>query len=128
MAEYAVPIKASPYVFEVGLVDQSDTRKLKVNPTLAAGDFKVSIDNGAFVNLVNLPTVTPASGAIVKIVLTAAEMNGDNVVVQCIDAVGAEWCDQIIDLQTSQKGLIGSALNEGDRAQTWYKKSYDNNG
>jgi hypothetical protein len=75
-----------------------------------------------------LPTVTPASGAIVKIVLTAAEMNGDNVVVQCIDAVGAEWCDQIIDLQTSQKGLIGSALNEGDRAQTWYKKSYDNNG
>src|SRR3990172_343373 len=91
---------ASGFIFYVGLVSQADTKLLKSSPTLAAGDFKVSIDGGALANLGTLPTVTPASGRMVKITLAQAEINGDNITVVCNDAAGAEWCDLIINIQT----------------------------
>lgn len=105
MASYVTPKKNTAFIAYVGLVDQANTKVLKANPTIAAGDFKVSIDGGAFSNLTTLPTVTPASGAAVKISLSAAEMNGDNIVVACIDAAGAEWCDQLINIQTSTRQI-----------------------
>lgn len=105
MASYVTPKKNTAFIMYAGLVDQSNTKVLKANPTIAAGDFKVSIDGGAFANLTTLPTVTPASGAAVKISLSAAEMNGDNIVVTCIDAAGAEWCDQFINLQTTARQI-----------------------
>ena len=100
MATSFKPIKARAYTFNVGLVDAAAVTKLKASPTLAAGDFKISIDGGAFANLATLPTVTPAGGVGVKISLSAAEMTGDNIVIACIDAAGAEWCDQMIELCT----------------------------
>lgn len=105
MPSYVTPKKNTAYVFYVGLVDQADTKKLKAAPTLAAGDFKVSIDGGAFANLATLPTVTPSGGTAVQVSLSAAEMNGDNIVVTCIDAAGAEWCDQVINIQTSARQI-----------------------
>lgn len=105
MPSYVTPKKNTAYIMYVGLVSQADTKLLKANPTLASGDFKVSIDGGSFANLATLPTVTPASGTAVKISLSAAEMNGDNIVVTCIDASGAEWCDQLINLQTSARQI-----------------------
>lgn len=105
MASYVTPKKNTAWIGYVGLVDQANTKLLKANPTIAAGDFKVSIDGGAFANLATLPTVTPASGTAVKISLSAGEMNGDNIVVTCIDAAGAEWCDQFINLQTSVRQI-----------------------
>lgn len=105
MPSYVTPKKNTAYIFYAGLVDQANTKLLKAAPTLAAGDFKVSIDGGAFANLATLPTVTPAGGTAVKISLSAAEMNGDNIVVTCIDAAGAEWCDQLINLQTSARQI-----------------------
>lgn len=105
MPSYVTPKKNTAYILYVGLVDQANTKLLKAAPTLAAGDFKVSIDGGAFANLATLPTVTPAGGTAVKISLSAAEMNGDNIVVTCIDAAGAEWCDQLINLQTSARQI-----------------------
>lgn len=105
MPSYVTPKKNTAYVFYAGLVQQADTKLLKAAPTLAAGDFKVSIDGGAFANLATLPTVTPTGGTAVKISLSAAEMNGDNIVVTCIDAAGAEWCDQLINLQTSARQI-----------------------
>lgn len=95
------PLKNAAFILYTGLVQQADTKLLKANPTLATGDFKVSIDGGAFANLATLPTVTPAGGTAVKISLSAGEMNGDNIVVTCIDASGAEWCDQLIEIQTA---------------------------
>jgi hypothetical protein len=89
------------YIFYVGLVSQADTKLLKANPTIAAGDFKVSIDGGAFANLTTLPTVTPAAGTAVKITLSAAEMTGTNIFVTAIDAAGAEWCDDCYNIQTT---------------------------
>lgn len=105
MATMVPPQKGVQYIFYVGLVSQADTKLLKANPTIAAGDFKVSTDGGAFANLGTLPTVTPAAGTAVKITLSTTEMNGDNIIVTCIDAAGAEWCDLLINIQTSAQSL-----------------------
>lgn len=105
MANSPLPKINTAYILYRGLIDQSNTKLLKASPTLASGDFKVSIDGGAFANLATLPTVTPAAGTAVKISLSAAEMNGDNIQVTCIDASGAEWCDQFINIQTATRGI-----------------------
>lgn len=105
MPTYIPPQKNVEYILYIGLFSQADTKLLKANPTIAAGDFKVSTDGGAFANLATLPVVTPAAGTAVKITLSTTEMNGDNIVVTCIDAAGAEWCDLIINIQTSAQSL-----------------------
>lgn len=105
MPSYVTPKKNTAYVFYVGLVDQANTKLLKANPTLATGDVKVSIDGGAFANLATLPDAEPNSSAAVRVQLSSSEMNGDNIVVQFIDAAGAEWCDQLINLQTSARQI-----------------------
>jgi hypothetical protein len=84
----------------VSLVDQADTKKLKSNPTLAAGDVQVSKDGGALANLATLPTVTPASSPLVQVDLSSTEMTADNVSVVFIDVAGAEWCDLMVNLRT----------------------------
>ncbi len=98
---YSIPKKASAYLFYVGLSDQSNTKVFKANPTLAAGDFKLSKDGGALVNLTNMPTVTPAAGVLVQVSLTASEMSADTITLVFSDQAGAEWCDLIIVLQTT---------------------------
>ncbi len=107
MASYVPVVKngANGAIFYVGLVDQSNTKLLKSSPTIASGDFKVSIDGGALANLGTLPTVTPAAGRQVKITLSQAEVNGDNITVQCVDAAGAEWCDLLVNIQTTARQI-----------------------
>jgi hypothetical protein len=83
------------------LKSQSSPNTFQTNPTIASGDFKVSIDGEALNNLATLPTVTPAGGKMVKISLSADEMNGDNIMVVGSDAAGAEWCDVTVEIQTS---------------------------
>lgn len=101
MATYVPPKRATAFIIYVGLESQAAAGTFKANPTLAAGDFKVSKDGGALANLTDLPTVTPASGKMVKITLTATEMTADNVTVVCSDAAGAEWYDLIINIATA---------------------------
>lgn len=103
MATYVPAKKNTAYIVYVDLVSQADTKLFKVTPTIAAGDFQVSIDGAAFANLATLPVVTPAGGSAVKINLSAAEMNGDNIHVQCRDAAGAEWCDLSFNIQTAAR-------------------------
>lgn len=103
MASFVTPKKNAEYICYVSLRSQADTKLFQANPTIAAGDFKVSTDGGALGNLATLPTVTPASGRMVKITLSASEMNGDNVTVVCVDAAGAEWCDLTLNIQTSAR-------------------------
>lgn len=95
------PKKNSAFTFSLSLVETAARPNFKANPTLATGDFKVSIDDGAFNNLATLPTVSPASGRNVKVVLSASEMNGDRIVVQAVDAAGAEWDEVMVTIQTS---------------------------
>ena len=105
MPSYVTPKKNTAFKFYVSLVDQSNTKLTKANPTIAAGDFKVSTDGGAFANLTTLPSANPAAGRAVMIDLATTEMNGDNIVVQCVDAAGAEWCDLIVNIQTSARQI-----------------------
>lgn len=97
------PKKNTAFTFAIGLGSRLARPAFQAAPTLAAGDFKVSIDGGAFTNLATLPTVTPAGGTRVQIALSAAEMNGDNIMVQCIDAAGGEWDDVIITFDLSAR-------------------------
>lgn len=91
---------ASGYIFYVGLVSQASTKSLQGSATLAAGDVKVSIDGGALNNLGTLPVVTPAASKSIKVTLSQAEINGDNIIVIFADAAGAEWCDLLVNIQT----------------------------
>lgn len=101
MPSYIPPKKNTAFIIYVTLSAQANATAFQSSPTLAAGDFKVSIDGGALANLATLPTVTPAAGKIVKISLSASEMNGDNICVIGSDAAGAEWRDIFINIQTS---------------------------
>ena len=93
-APYNPPVKGEDFAFSVGLEDMASVGSFKANPTIAAGDFKISKDDGAYANLTNLPTVAPASGTDVSIVLTSTEMNADKVVVTAIDqTTPKEWAD-----------------------------------
>jgi len=104
MAEYATPKKGVEYITYVALRSQANAQIMQSNPTIAAGDFQVSIDGGALANLATLPAVTPASSKMVKITLSTSEMNGDNVTVVCSDASGSEWADLVFNIQTSVRG------------------------
>lgn len=105
MATY-VPAKVSTqFIFFASLVSQANTKIMQVNPTIASGDFKVSIDGGALANLATLPTVTPAGGSMVKFTLSTAEMAGANATVVCLDAAGSEWCDLTINIPTAARQI-----------------------
>jgi hypothetical protein len=116
MPSYFPPKKNTEFITYISLVDQSNTKLFKVNPTLAAGDVKVSTDGGAEANPGTLPAVTPAGSRRVKITLSASEMNGDNVQVTFSDAAGAEWCDLTINIQTAANLLddLGTKLDTID--------------
>lgn len=102
MTSYVPPIKngASGWIGYVSLAPRTATGAWQSNPTLATGDVKISIDGGSLANLGTLPAVTPASSKLVKITLSQAETNGDNLTIIFSDAAGAEWCDLTINLQT----------------------------
>jgi hypothetical protein len=111
MASYQPPKKNTAFIMYIALEDSANPGLFKATPTLATGDFKVSIDGGALANLATLPTNTPAASKMVKISLSSGEMNGDNITIICSDAAGAEWRDLVINLQTapSQFGELAAA-------------------
>ncbi len=106
MATYVPAKRATAYITYISLPDAADSRRMKANPTLAAGDAKVSIDGGAFANLATLPTVTPAAGRAVKVSLSIAEMTGDNIVVQLVDQTDPpEWADVTFTIPTAARQI-----------------------
>lgn len=89
--------KNSGRVFPVSLMDYNVSGRLRSSPTLASGDFKVSVDGGALTNLSTLPVVSPPGGAVVLVTLSSAENNGDTIAVVCHDQTEPpEWCDQMV--------------------------------
>lgn len=92
--------KNSAYVTYISLISRT-TGQIQTTPTLAAGDVKVKTDTGSLGNISTLPTEEPAASGIVKVVLSASEMNGDNVQVKFSDVAGAEWADAMLNIQTS---------------------------
>lgn len=102
MATQVPPKKnaAGGFTCYVSLTSQANPLIFQANPTLAAGDVKVSIDGGALANLNTLPDVDPDASKLVKVVLSQAEINGDNIQVIFSDAAGDEWCDLTLNIQT----------------------------
>ncbi len=100
---YIPPKRATEFICYIGLTSQADVKLLQVNPTLATGDVKVSIDGDALANITTLPVVTPAGSRVVKVTLSVAEMTGDNISVVFVDAAGDEWCALMLAIQTAAK-------------------------
>lgn len=116
---YVTPKKNAAFITYVALEDQANAGLFKTSPTIAAGDCRVSIDGGALTNLATLPTNTPSGSAMVKISLSADEMNGDNITVVCKDAAGDEWYDLLVNIQTTARQVddlstLGGTAQTGD--------------
>ena len=115
----AEPRRGVAYEMFVALTDLSEPQFFIENPTIVAGDFQVSKDGGAFIDLATLPVVEPALSNTVKINLSATEMTADKVVVNGKDAVGEEWADfyAFLDNPTGAVGDVFDLL-EGDHRES----------
>lgn len=112
------PIKGVAYEFPpVGLTDVFDPQFFLSNPTIEAGDFKLSKDFGALINLTNLPVVDPAGSSSIKVNLTATEMDADKIGVFGSDPT-QEWGDinMAIDVPVANQQSAVDIL-EGDRIE-----------
>ena len=105
MPSYVTAKKNTEYIFYIGLPSVADGNIFQANPTLAAGDFKVSTGGAALANPATLPSVDPAGSKAVKVTLSASEMNADNIQLICSDAAGGEWKDVIINIQTTTQQI-----------------------
>lgn len=105
MPTFVPPKKNTAYTFYLSLISQANTKLAQANPTLAAGDVKVATDDGVPANLGTLPVVDADFTKRVKVALSSAEMNGDNVTVIFSDAAGAEWCDLTVNIQTAARQI-----------------------
>lgn len=112
MATYVPAKKNTQYIFYIGLPSQANALTLQVNPTLAAGDVKVAIDDGVPANLATIPVVDADFTKRVKVTLSADEMNGDNITVIFSDAAGDEWCDVIVNIQTAANQIDDISTTE----------------
>jgi hypothetical protein len=101
MANANPPKKNQAFQFHIGLEDMENDGRFKSSPTIAAGDFKISKDEGALANLATLPIVSPASSKVVLIALSSTEMNADNVVIIWSDQDGPEWADGLQEIITT---------------------------
>jgi hypothetical protein len=113
-----MPKRATAYTFCTALGSQATPFTFQTNPTLAAGDARISIDGGALTNLATLPTVTPANSKIVQVALSGAEMTGDNISILFSDQAGGEWQDQLIDISTQDHDIDDLAEDIYDLTHT----------
>lgn len=105
MASYVPAKYGTEYIFYVGLESVATAGTFQANATLASGDVKISKDGGSLANLTTLPTVTPTSGKLVKVTVSATEMQAENVAIVFSDASGGEWNDLIINIQTAVRQI-----------------------
>ena len=119
MPSYEPPKKNSPYVFYTGLRSRSSSYALQDNPSIGPFDVGVQLDDGSLMPLATTPT---ASGKRVKVSLSAAEMNADNVTVIFSQVTLSEWCDQLINIQTTidiYPADISLTTDEATGADEW---------
>ncbi len=100
-APYNPPVKNEDFIIRIALQDANDNSSFKASPTIAAGDFKVDKDGGGLTNLSTLPSVDPSGSVLVKITLSATEMNADVVTIVGIDTAPKEWADFVLSIPTT---------------------------
>jgi hypothetical protein len=102
-APYNPPVKGEDFIIRIALLDMANPGRFKSSATIAAGDFKVDKDGAGLNNLGTLPAVDPAATKLVKLTLSATEMNADVVTVICSDQTSPpEWGDMVITIPTTQ--------------------------
>lgn len=102
--------------FSFGTILQAEgSTDAQANPTLAAGDVKISKDGGAFANLGTLPSVDPASGVRVKVTLSDAECQAKEIMIRFDDAAGAEWKQQtmILSMMDPRENMVPLKVPSG---------------
>ena len=87
------------FIFYISL-KTTGSDSYQANPTLAAGDVKVTQDGVDFGNIDTIPVVTPAGGTQIKVTVSVAELTGKQIQIQFIDAAGAEWKADTINIST----------------------------
>jgi len=105
MTSYVPPRKNSEFIIYVSLASRTDGDIFQANPSLSSGDVKTSQNGDALENITTLPVVTPASSKVIKVTLSAAEMNADNVTVVFSDVAGDEWQDMVLSIQTTAQQI-----------------------
>ena len=101
-APWNPPVKNQDFKVYIAVEDYVNPGNFKSSPTIAAGDFQVSKDGGAFANLTSLPAVEPAATHAIVVSLTSTEMNADSVVIRGIDQTAPkEWADLLISIPTT---------------------------
>lgn len=95
-------MKNDDFAVRIALMDMTASGSFKSSPTIASGDFKLDKDGGGLNNLATLPTVNPAASVLVKITLSATEMNADVVTIVGIDqTTPKEWADFVLSIPTT---------------------------
>jgi len=101
-APYNPPVKNEEFIIRISLEDMSNAGSFKANPTIATGDFKVDKDGAGLTNLGTIPAVDPAASVLVKVTLSATEMNADVVSIVGIDQTSPkEWADFVLSIPTT---------------------------
>jgi len=102
VAPYNPPIKGQDFVLRISLPDMVEAGSFKVDPPIASGDFQVDKDGLGLVNLSVVPVVQPFGSVLVKISLSASEMNADVVTIVGRDqSVPKEWADFVLSIPTA---------------------------
>jgi len=102
VANFNPPQWGVAHTLYVSLTSQADTKLHQANPTWAAGDAKIAKDDGAPANMGTLPAVDADFTDRTKVVISATEMEADNITLIFSDAAGSEWCDLTINIATSK--------------------------
>ena len=101
-APYNPPVKNEDFIIRIALEDMANPGRFKSSATIAAGDFKVDKDGAGLTNLTTLPSVDPAASKLVKVTLSATEMNADVVTLVCSDQTDPpEWADYVVSIPTT---------------------------
>ena len=102
MPAYNPPKRNEAFNFRACVEDFANPGSFKSSPTIAAGDWKISKDGGAFANLATLPVVEPASSVSISFELSSTEMDADEVLIVGIDQTAPkEWSDYAITILTT---------------------------
>lgn len=98
--------RAQQFIFHISLITAASEIAVQGGPTLAAGDFEISIDGGNFANLATIPATYDTDG--LTVTLSAAEMDGADIYVRFEDKAGAEWDLVCIHISTAAPGVTGT--------------------
>lgn len=87
-------IAGQTYTARIGVRDNTTPDVAKINPTINANDFFISVNDGAWELLDNTPTVSPAGSEVIKVVFSVAETTaagaGGAIVLRVADASNSD--------------------------------------